>query len=271
MAEVLNFPACFGTRNEYHSLGQLPHRPAEERGLTAMENEIMDLEQLATYLQRDVREVSKMANRGHLPGQKVGGQWRFASAEINQWLETQLPSYSEQELSVLERQGGTGVAADELLVTALLSEATSAVPLPARTRSSVLRELVTLAEQSWQVYDPQALLHAISQREALGSTALHSGVAVPHPHRPVSDRIQSESLIAYGRIVGGVPFGAPDGSLTDLFFLVSCCDTRTHLQVLARLSRLILRPGLLEALRGAETPQASYRILRDAEQELLSE
>src|SRR5579884_1769156 len=102
-----------------------------------MENEIMDLEQLATYLQRDVREVSKLANRGHLPGQKIGGQWRFASVEINRWLETQLPSYTEQQLSVLERQAGTGVAADELLLTTLLSEATTAVPLPARTRASV--------------------------------------------------------------------------------------------------------------------------------------
>ena len=236
-----------------------------------MENEIMDLEQLATYLRRDVREVSKLANRGHLPGQKVGGQWRFASVEINRWIETQLPTYSEEELSVLEHQAGTGVAADELLISNLLSEATIAVPLPARTRASVLRELVTLAEQSWQVYDPQALLHAITMREEMGSTALHSGVAVPHPHRPLSDRAQGESLIAYGHIPGGVPFGAPDGTLTEHFFLVSCRDARTHLQVLARLSRLILRPELLDALRAAETVQESYGILRAAEEALLAE
>jgi len=231
----------------------------------------MDLEQLATYLQRDVREVSKMANRGHLPGQKVGGQWRFASSEINYWLETQLPAYSEQELTALEQRAGLSVAAGDLLISTLLSEATIAVPLPARTRTSVLRELVTLAEQSWQVYDPTALLHAISQREELGSTALHSGVAVPHPHRPLSDRVQGESIIAYGRIPGGVPFGAPNGTLTEFFFLVSCVDTRTHLQVLARLSRLILRPGLLDALRGADNVHDSFQILRHAEQALLAE
>jgi nitrogen PTS system EIIA component len=226
---------------------------------------------LATYLQRDVREVSKMANRGHLPGQKVGGQWRFASSEINYWLETQLPAYSEQELTALEQRAGSSVAAGDLLISTLLSEATIAVPLPARTRTSVLRELVTLAEQSWQVYDPAALLHAIAQREELGSTALHSGVGVPHPHRPLSDRVQGESIIAYGRIPGGVPFGAPNGTLTEFFFLVSCVDTRTHLQVLARLSRLILRPGLLDALRTAENAHDSFQILRHAEQALLAE
>lgn len=229
----------------------------------------MDLEQLATYLQRDVREVSKLASRGHLPGQKVGGQWRFASSEINHWLETQLPSYTAEELTVLEGRGGPAAGAP--LVATLLSEATTAIPLAARTRRSVLRELVTLAEQSWQVYDPEALLNAIEQREGLGSTALHSGVAVPHPRRPVSDRAQGESLIAFGRITGGVPFGAPDGSLTDLFFLVSCLDSRTHLQVLARLSRLILRPGLLEELRAAETAHAAYQALVQAEVALLAE
>jgi PTS system nitrogen regulatory IIA component len=268
MAAVLNFPVCFGTKSDGKSCARLR---VGKKGGSVMENEIMDLEQLATYLKRDVREVSKMANRGHLPGQKIGGQWRFASAEINRWLESQLASYSEQELSVLERQAGTGVAADEPVLTALLSEATIAVPLPARTRTSVLRELVTLAEQSWQVYDPQALLNAVMQREEMGSTALHSSVAVPHPHRPVSDRVQGESLVAYGRIPGGLPFGAPDGTLTEFFFLVACCDTRTHLQVLARLSRLILRPDLLEALRTADSAQESYRVLREAEQELLGD
>src|SRR5688572_6616203 len=109
-----------------------------------MENETMDLEQLATYLQRDVREVSKMASRGYLPGQKVGGVWRFTSAEINYWLETQMHAYTEQELAALENGASKGRADNSLLVTSLLSEATIAVPLAAGTKASVLKELVKL-------------------------------------------------------------------------------------------------------------------------------
>ena len=67
-----------------------------------MDHEVMDLEQLAHYLQRDVREVCKLADRGHLPGRKVSGEWRFSRAEINHWLETQLHGYSEQQLTALE-------------------------------------------------------------------------------------------------------------------------------------------------------------------------
>jgi PTS system nitrogen regulatory IIA component len=235
-----------------------------------VENETMDLEQLASYLRRDVREVSKMASRGYLPGQKVGGQWRFASAEINYWIETQLPTYSEAELEALEAGTSAVGVENKPLVTALLSESTMAVPLAASTKASVLKELVSLAEQSWQVYDPEALLAAIKQREELGSTALSSGVAIPHPRRP-SPNMLGEPVIAYGRTLTGIPFGAPHGALSDIFFLVLSREQRTHLKVLARISRMMLQPGVIEELRAAETVPETLSILDATERELIEE
>jgi PTS system nitrogen regulatory IIA component len=231
-----------------------------------MGSEMMDIEQLAVYLRRDVREVDKLVRRGHLPGHKVAGKWRFARSEINHWLETQLPAYTEQQLSDLDK-GDACENEQQLSISVLLSEATTAVPLLAATRSSVLKELVSLAEQSWQVYDPQAILEAIRQREELASTGLESGVAIPHPRRPMSAAL-GESLIAYGRTGSGIPFGAPGGELTDIFFLVCCKDDRTHLRVLARLSRLLLRPGFVEELREAENPADTWRLIADAERDL---
>ena len=233
-----------------------------------MGSDMMDLEQLARYLHRDLREVSKLASRGHLPGHKVSGQWRFARAEINHWLETQMPDYTEEQLSNLDRNIGPDQD-QEPLIAVLLSEAAMAVPLPASTRSSVLRELVRVAEQTWQVYDPDAILEAIRQREELVSTALDTGVAIPHPRRPLPAAL-GESLLAYGRTASGVPFGAPHGCLTDIFFLVCCRDDRTHLRVLARLTRLLMRPGFLDELRAAPTPSESWEKIRTAEQQLLA-
>ncbi|HZT83217.1 MAG TPA: PTS sugar transporter subunit IIA [Gemmataceae bacterium] len=231
-----------------------------------MGNEMMGLEELAAYLQRDVREVSKMASRGYLPGQKVGGQWRFARAEINHWIETQMHAYTEQQLTALE-SGVSRKAESGPLVSALLSEACVAVPLAASTRGSVLRGLVALAERSWQVYDPDAVLKAIQQREEMASTALESGVAIPHPRRPLPQAL-GESIIAYGRTASPVPFGAPHGGVTDIFFLVCCRDDRTHLRVLARLSRMLLRPGFVDELRAAPGPAETYELITAAENEL---
>lgn len=230
-----------------------------------MPHEMMNLEQLADYLRRDVREVTKLASRGHLPGQKVSGQWRFARAEINHWLETQLPGYSDEQLSNLETHYATDL---EPLIATLLTPETTAVPLPASTRASVLRELVRLAEQTWHVFDPEAIHEAIRQREELGTTALPSGVAFPHPRRPMPS-ILGESVIACGRTASPIPFGAARGGLTDVFFLVCCRDDRTHLRVLARLSRLLLRPGFLDQLRDADSPAETWQLIRDAELELL--
>lgn len=228
----------------------------------------MDLEQLASYLQRDVREVSKMASRGHLPGQKVAGQWRFASAEINYWLETQLHAYSEEELAALETGAAQGKLENKPLVTTLLSENTMSVPLAAGTKASVLRELVGVAELSWQVYDSEAILAAVKLREEMGSTALAGGVAIPHPRRPLPTLL-GDSVIAFGRTAAPVPFGSPDGGLTDIFFLVCCKDHRTHLQVLARLSRMLLRPTFLSDLRAADTIQETWHVLEAAEKDLV--
>jgi PTS system nitrogen regulatory IIA component len=232
-----------------------------------MSHESMDLDQLAFYLQRDVREVTKLASRGHLPGRKVGGEWRFARAEINHWIETQISDYTEQQLAALERAGSSQEDQEPLIAT-LLSEATTAVPLVAGTRGSVLRELVSLAENSWQVYDPEAILEAIRQREEMASTALENGVALPHPHRPLAAAL-GESLIAYGRTASGIPFGEPGGGLTDIYFLVCCRDDRTHLQVLARLTRLLLRPDFVTELRAQETPADTWQLIAATERELL--
>src|SRR5438477_10511341 len=143
----------------------------------------MDLAELAAYLERDARDLSKWASRGYLPGQRVGGEWRFHRAEINQWIETHMHAYTEEELLALER-GGDRKHREEPLLSILLSEVTIAVPLQATTRSSVLRALVEVAGRSWQVYDPEAIYEAIRAREELGTTALASGVAIPHP-RPM--------------------------------------------------------------------------------------
>ena len=229
-----------------------------------MDNEMMDLDQLAVYLKRDVREVSKMANRGYLPGHKVSGQWRFAPAEINYWIETQMHAYTEEELSALENQ-----AVPESLLSSLLSEAAMAVPLKAGTRSSVLKELVKLADQTWHVYDPAGVLSAIKQREDMGSTALASGVAIPHPRRPLPQAL-GESVMAFGRTASGIPFGASHGNLTDIFFLVCCRDERTHLHILARLSRMMLRPGFLDELRAAQTVSETYRLIAETERDLIA-
>lgn len=232
-----------------------------------MSHETMDIEQLASYLQRDARDLHKLANRGQLPGRKVGGEWRFARVEINHWLEGQLHGYDDEQLTALESSGSAPAPAGEPVISVLLSEACMAVPMTGKTKKSVLREMIQLAEQSWQVYDPAAILTAIEQREEMGSTAMPNGAAIPHLHRPMVHAL-GDSVIAYGRTFSGIPFGAEHGNLTDVFFLVLSHDDQTHMRILARLARLLLRAGFLDELRAAETAADTWQIIDAAEREL---
>lgn len=225
----------------------------------------LDLDQLASLLGRDARELGKLANRGHLPGRKIGGQWRFATAEVHHWLEREMPRLSDRDLKALD----PAVATDEnpLLVSSLLPQECIDLSLPARTRDSVLRELVKLAEKSEKVWDPVAILEAIRAREAAATTAGPEGYAIPHPRRRIPDAL-GESVIAFARTGTGIPFGADRGATTDLYFLVCCNNDSLHLQLLARLARLLRHPGLLDALRSAMTPDEAQYIIESAEREL---
>ena len=72
-----------------------------------MANDDFDLASLAAYLHLSPQQVSRLADRGKLPGRKIGGQWKFAPADIHHWLEDRIGLSDEEELvqveGVLER------------------------------------------------------------------------------------------------------------------------------------------------------------------------
>ena len=58
----------------------------------------------------------------------------------------------------------------------------------------------------------------------------------------------------------GIGFGAPKGELSTLFFLICCHEDRQHLQVLARLVRM-LEPAFVDVLHNIETPEDALAAL----------
>jgi len=229
-----------------------------------MPHQNISVDELARQLGRDRRVVEKLADRGRIPGRKVSGVWQFHPTEIRHWLEREMRGYSGGELKTIERtQRSTKVDAG-IPVSSLLSLDTVQVPLGARTKRSVLSALIEAAGRSWQVWKPAEILAAVLNREEVMSTGYENGVAIPHPRNPVPDSLGA-SVVAYGRTWSGIPFGAPRRQLTDLFFLVLCEDSRTHLQVLARLGRMLQLPDFTQRLREAEDSRAAYHVICEAD------
>ena len=113
------------------------------------------------------------------------------------------------------------------------------------------------------------LVDEIREREEICSTALIPGVALPHPRHPVEYDIV-DSFVVVGLTHSGIAFGAPDGSLTRLFFLVCCKDDRTHLHVLARLGQMLHDPEVIGELTATEDPDLLREALARHEQAALT-
>jgi PTS system nitrogen regulatory IIA component len=214
-----------------------------------------DVTSLARYLHLLPAQVQRMAERGGVPGRRIGGEWRFSLAEIHHWLEDRIGAGDEAELQQVEgvlNPKGHDVE-QTVRIAEMLPASGIALPLESRTRSSVISDMCELAASTGYLWDPEKMTEAVRQRENLHPTALENGVALLHPRRPLP-QILAQPFLALGRTHQGIPFGAEGGQLTDLFFLICSVDDAGHLRTLARLSRLIGSPGFLEAVRFSESP-----------------
>ena len=101
-------------------------------------------------------------------------------------------------------------------------------------------------------------MEALLEREALGSTGLGSGVAVPHARIEGLDRV----LAVFVRLDTPVAFGAVDDRPVDLLFALFAPprDGAEHLRALAAVSRALRSPELREHLRKARTPDAIHAL-----------
>jgi nitrogen PTS system EIIA component len=229
-----------------------------------------DLDTLAGYLHISPQQVLKLADRGTVPGRKIGGQWKFSKGEIHHWLEERIGAGDNADLEhvqgLLDRAAAGGEAATVTISELLMPDAI-AIPLPARTRNSVIKSMVELAAKTGHLWDVAEMAEAVEAREKLHPTALDNGVALLHPRRPLGQTL-AEPLLALGRTPAGIPFGSENGQLTDIFFLICSVDDSQHLRTLARLSRLISAEGFLDALRIAETAAETLTVVRKFERGL---
>ena len=133
-----------------------------------------------------------------------------------------------------------------------LSEAAIRLNLKSGTKEEILSELVGVLVENGTIASARPLLEALLEREALGSTGIGCGVAVPHSRCKELTR----PAVILGRTEREVEFGAIDGQPARLFFLLVAPENRDneHLHLLAEIARLMKDPAIREALLRLETP-----------------
>jgi fructose-specific phosphotransferase system IIA component len=134
------------------------------------------------------------------------------------------------------------------------------VPLKSRDKSGVIEELIQVLKDSGKITEKEKAIEAIHKREALGSTGLEMGVAVPHAK---TDAVKTLT-IAIGVSPEGVEFGAIDGKPSKLFFLMLAAPNQSgpHIEALAEIAKLSKSKAFLDALMNAKTPEEVVKLFQ---------
>jgi fructose-specific phosphotransferase system IIA component len=150
-----------------------------------------------------------------------------------------------------------------LLLTDLLTLERIKIPLHSSTKDDVLRELVQVLTRDNGVDEPEEVLRAVREREAVLSTGIGNGVAIPHG----KSAMVPELMMAAGRTASPVEFDSLDGQPVRLLFMLVGPETAAgpHIKALSRISRLIRNDSVRDLLIKAKTPEEFYHGLQEAE------
>jgi PTS system nitrogen regulatory IIA component len=149
-------------------------------------------------------------------------------------------------------------------LASLLSNDVVVVDLIAQTKKGVLEELCGVLGKAGKLPDPSAMVRTLLEREALGSTGIGAGVAIPHG--------KAANLPAQAAALGiskrGIGFEALDGEPVHIvFLLVAPMDAAgDHLKALAKISRLLKDRFFRQSLRDAKSAEAALKIINDEDE-----
>ena len=135
-----------------------------------------------------------------------------------------------------------------------------------RSKREVLREMAaSLAKVEPQI-EANRLLEVLLEREALQSTGIGEGVAIPHGKLAGLDRL----VATFARSGAGVDFDSIDGQLTHHFFLLVVPEHSggQYLKALARISRFFRDAAFRRKLTEGETLEDVIRAIEEEDAKL---
>lgn len=234
---------------------------------------LLNLEAVAEYLHLTPQDVEQRVKNREIPFEKRGNRIVFHKRDIDTWASQRILGFTGQRLTDYHRKSTSHarkILDQEAILPEMLQAGAIASAMSSKTKASILRDLVALAEKTGHLNDPKSLLASLEKREELCSTAVPGGFALPHP-RAHDPYLFDTSFIVVGRPIQEIHFRSPDGQPTQLFFLVCCQDDRLHLHTLARICLIAMKTKMLDQLRDAPDAQTMRDVLIAAEQEILAD
>ena len=144
----------------------------------------------------------------------------------------------------------------------LLRKDVMLLDLQATEKKAVIEEMIQSLVDRGYVTDFETFKEGILAREALTSTGLGDGIAMPHS----KNTAVKEATVLFAKSNKGVDYESLDGQPTDLFFMIAAPEgaNDTHLAALAELSQYLMKDGFADKLRQVTSPDQVVELFDQA-------
>ena len=213
-----------------------------------MSSEILTIEEVARYLRVSERTVYEWAQKGEIPAGKIGTVWRFKKDDIESWVDERLASSK------------TSVSKQHKIVTESFLSPDRVVLLDYASKHDVLVMMSEVLAKAPQVKNSAELLDAILKREALMSTAVGRGIAIPHVRlSSVTDLVMAVGISKRDIL----DFDAVDGNPVRLVFMIAAANNQHdyYLQTISHFSAKLRNEELKSSLLNSTDPAEVYALL----------
>lgn len=218
----------------------------------------LTVREVAELLSVSEKTIYRWVKDGSIPAYRVNEQYRFHRAELLEWATAKKIGVSP---SLLEEPDAPP-AQVSCLSTAI--EAGGVVyRITGGDKETVLRGVVQAMHLPEEV-DRGLLLRVLVAREAMASTGIGEGIAVPHVRNPIVLHVPKPS-ITLCFLETPVDFGALDGQKVHCLFTLISPTVRAHLQMLSRLAFALRDPGFKAVIRRVGTRDEILAELRRVE------
>src|SRR5262245_60756625 len=189
----------------------------------------LSVRDVARLLDVSEKTIYRWINQQSIPAYRVQDQYRFNRAEVLEWATSRRIHVSSDIFAEPEAEGQPVPTLVEALEAGGVHYRVSGFD-----KESALREVVQLLRLPGEV-DREFLLRVLLAREALASTAVGDGIAIPHVRNPVVLHIDRPA-ISLCFLDQPIEFGALDGLPVHTLFTIISPTTRAHLHLMSKLS-----------------------------------
>jgi PTS system nitrogen regulatory IIA component len=213
-------------------------------------------------MQLAVKDVAKLLNvnektiyrwlkQGSLPAYQLGNQYRFNKAELLEWATSKQIGLSTD----LFREPDNSQTPIKGLLQAL-TQGGIYYRIEGDNKESALKSVVGLMRLPQEV-DRNFLLQVLLAREAIASTAVGDGIAIPHVRNPIVLHV-TEPIVSLCFLEKPVDFSSMDGKPVACLFTLVSPTVKAHLYLLSRLAFALRDDGFRKAIERQATRDEIY-------------